>query len=52
MKSEIKKSKPFTLAAMPEELKHMKEKADKFGLPVSRLLILRALNWDGRIKND
>ncbi|MEM4055692.1 MAG: hypothetical protein QW578_01445 [Thermoplasmatales archaeon] len=52
MNNEAKNRKLYTISLRPEEYNRIKQKAEKFGLPLSRLLVLGSLNWDGKIKNE
>ncbi|MEM0134847.1 MAG: hypothetical protein QXU18_06405 [Thermoplasmatales archaeon] len=52
MNNEVRKHKAYTLNFTPEEYKRVKEKAVKFGIPLSRLLVLGAINWDGKLQNE
>jgi len=47
-----KKNKAFTLLLTPKELETIKAKADKIGISASRLMVLGAINWDGKIRYD
>ncbi len=47
-----KKNKAFTLLLTPKELETIKTKAERIGISASRLMVLGAINWDGKIKYD
>ncbi len=47
-----RKNKAFTLLLTPKELETIKAKADRIGISASRLMVLGAINWDGKIKYD
>ncbi|MEM3449096.1 MAG: hypothetical protein QXP38_09520 [Nitrososphaerota archaeon] len=50
MNNEAKPRKSYTISLKPEEYNRIKEKAQRLGLPLSRLLVLSAINWDGKLQ--
>ncbi|MEM3192367.1 MAG: hypothetical protein QW292_09800 [Candidatus Parvarchaeota archaeon] len=50
MNNKTGKRKTYTLSFTPDEYERIREKAEKFGLPLSRLLVLGAINWDGKLQ--
>jgi hypothetical protein len=40
----------FTMTVKPGELKVIRDRAERMRLPIARLMVLGAINWDGNLK--
>ncbi len=50
MNEELKTRITFTITVKPDELKLIRIRAEKMRIPVARLMVLGAINWDGNLK--
>ena len=50
MSEELKTRVTFTMTVKPDELELIKTRAERMRIPISRLMVLGAINWDGNLK--
>ena len=50
MSEELKTRVTFTMTVKPDELELIRTRAKRLRIPISRLTVLGAINWDGNLK--